>query len=49
MTRLTSIRGVLEKEYVYNVDDRISGNHIRFCVFIKVGVLDDTLEVSIDK
>lgn len=49
MTRLTSIRRVLEKEYVYKVDDKISGGHIRLCTFIKVGVLNDTLEVSIGK
>ena len=49
MTRLTSIRRVLEEEHVHEVNDRISGSHIRPSILIKVGVLDDTLEMSIDK
>ena len=49
MTRLTSIRRVLDKECVDKVDDRISGSQIRLCIFIKVGMLYDTLEMSIDK
>lgn len=49
MTRLTSICRVLEKENVYKVDDRISGGHVRLCIFIEVGVLDDALEMPIDK
>jgi len=40
---------MLEEEHVYKVDDRISGSHVRLSMFIKVGVLDDTLEMSIDK
>jgi hypothetical protein len=49
MARLTSIRRVLEEEHVYEVNDRISGSHIRLGIFIKVGMLDDTLKMSIDK
>lgn len=49
MTRLTSIRRVLEEEHVYEVNDRISGSHIRLSIPIKVGVLDNTLKMSIDK
>jgi hypothetical protein len=49
MSRLTSIRRVLEEEYMYETDDRISGSHIRLSTLIEVCVLDDTLEMSIDK
>jgi hypothetical protein len=49
MSRLTSIRRVLEEEYMYEADDRISGSHIRLRTLIEVCVLDDTLEMSIDK
>ena len=49
MTRLTSIRRVLEEEHVYEVNDGISGSHIRLSILIKVNMLDDTLKMSIDK
>ena len=49
MTRLTSIHRVLEEKHVYEVDDRISGGHVHRSIFIKVGVLDDALKISIGK
>jgi hypothetical protein len=49
MARLTSIRRVLEEEHVYEVNDRISGSHGRLCMLVKVGMLYDTLKMSIDK
>jgi hypothetical protein len=49
MAGLTSIRRMFEEERVYKVDDRISGGRIDRSVCIKVGVLYDTLEMSVDK
>jgi hypothetical protein len=43
MAGLASIRGVLQEEYVYKVDDRISRGRINLGVRIEVGMLDDTL------
>jgi hypothetical protein len=48
MTWLASIGRVLEKEYMYKVDNSISGSCVYLGVPVKVGVLDDTLEMSID-
>lgn len=49
MGGLTSIRRVFEEECVYKVDDRISGGRIHLSMCIKVGMLNDTLEMSVDE
>jgi hypothetical protein len=49
MAGLTSIRRVFEEERVYKVDDRISGGRIHLSMCIKVGMLNDTLEMSVDE
>lgn len=49
MAGLTSIRRVFEKERMYKVDDRISGGRIHLGVCIKSGMLNDTLEMSVDE
>jgi len=46
---LTGIGRVLEKEHMYKADDSISGSCVYLSVLIKVGVLGDTLEMSIHK
>jgi hypothetical protein len=48
MAGLASIRRVFEEEHVYKVNDRISGGRIHPSVCIKVGMLNDTLEMSVD-
>jgi hypothetical protein len=49
MAGLTSIRRVFEEKRVYKVDGRISGGRIYLSVCIKVGMLNDTLEMSVDE
>jgi hypothetical protein len=49
MARLTSIRRVFEEERMHKVDDRISGGRIHLGVCIEVGMLNDTLEISVDE
>jgi hypothetical protein len=49
MAGLASIRRVFEEERVYKVDDRISGGRIHLSVCIEVGMLNDTLEMSVDE
>ena len=49
MAWLTGIGRVLEKEHMYKADDSISGSCVYLSVLIKVGVLGDTLEMSIHK
>jgi hypothetical protein len=46
---LACICRVFEEERVYKVDDRISGGRIYLSVFVKVGMLNDTLQVSVDE
>jgi len=49
MAGLTSVRRVFEEECLYKVDDRISGGRIYLRVCIKVGMLNDTLKMSVDE
>lgn len=49
MAGLTGIRGVFEEERVYKVDDRISAGRIHLSACIKVGMLNDTLEMSVNE
>jgi len=49
MAGLTSIRRVFEEERLYKVDDRISGGRIDLSVCIKVGMLNNTLEMSVNE
>lgn len=49
MAGLTSIRRVFDKERLYEVDDRISGGRIYTSVCIKVGMLNNTLEMLVDE
>lgn len=49
MAWLTSIRRVFEEERLYEVDDRFSGGCIDLSVCIKVGMLNNTLEMSVNE
>jgi len=49
MAWLAGIRRVFEEERVYKVDDGISGDGIHPSVCIKVGMLNDTLEMLVDE
>ena len=49
MAGLTSIRRMLQEEGVYKVDDGISSSRICLSVRIEVSMLNDTLEMSVDK
>jgi hypothetical protein len=49
MAGLTSVRRMFEEERLYKVDDRIPGGRIHCSVSIKVGMLNDTLEMSVDE
>lgn len=48
MTRLTGVRWMFQKEYMHKPNYGISGSRSRLSVLVKIDMLDNALEMSVD-
>ena len=48
MTRLTGVRWMFQKEYVHKSNHGVSGSRSRLSMLVKIDMLDDALEMTVD-